>query len=46
MSDHLDTGDLAAGFAKPHDYTVWEDIQGSCSRRCLRRHRFTWSTPT
>ena len=28
MSDHFDTGDAAAGFAKPHEYTVWEDIQG------------------
>ena len=28
MSDHLDTGDVAAGFPKPHEYTVWEDIQG------------------
>ena len=32
MSDHLDTGDVAAGFAKPHDYTVWEDIQGIWAR--------------
>ena len=29
MSDHLDTGDVAAGFPKPYEYTVWEDIQGS-----------------
>ena len=28
MSDNLDTGDVAAGFAEPHEYTVWEDIQG------------------
>ena len=28
MSDNLDTGDVAAGFPKPHEYTVWEDIQG------------------
>jgi cytochrome o ubiquinol oxidase operon protein cyoD len=28
MSDSWDTGDTAAGFAKPHEYTVWEDIQG------------------
>jgi cytochrome o ubiquinol oxidase operon protein cyoD len=28
MSDHLDTGDVAAGFPQPHQYTVWEDVQG------------------
>ena len=28
MSDHLDTGDVAAGFPQPHEYTVWEDVQG------------------
>jgi cytochrome o ubiquinol oxidase subunit IV len=28
MSDNLDTGDVAAGFAEPREYTVWEDIQG------------------
>ena len=28
VSDHLDTGDVAAGFPKPYEYTVWEDIQG------------------
>jgi cytochrome o ubiquinol oxidase subunit IV len=28
MSDHLDTGDVAAGFPEPQEYTVWEDIQG------------------
>jgi cytochrome o ubiquinol oxidase subunit IV len=28
MSDHLDTGDVAAGFPDPHEYTVWQDIQG------------------
>jgi cytochrome o ubiquinol oxidase operon protein cyoD len=28
MSDHLDTGDVAAGFPEPQGYTVWEDIQG------------------
>ena len=28
MSDHLDTGDVAAGFSEPHEYTIWEDIQG------------------
>ena len=28
MSDHLDTGDVPAGFPEPQGYTVWEDIQG------------------
>ena len=28
MSDHLDTGDVAAGFPQPQQYTVWEDFQG------------------
>ena len=28
MSDHLDTGDVAAGFPQPHEYAVWEDVQG------------------
>jgi cytochrome o ubiquinol oxidase subunit IV len=29
MSDHhLDSGDVAAGFPEPQEYTVWEDIQG------------------
>ena len=28
MSDHLDTGDVAAGFPQPQQYTVWEDVQG------------------
>jgi cytochrome o ubiquinol oxidase subunit IV len=28
MSDNLDTGDVAAGFPDPHEYTVWQDIQG------------------
>jgi cytochrome o ubiquinol oxidase subunit IV len=28
MSDRLDTGDVAAGFPQPHEYTVWEDVQG------------------
>jgi len=28
MSDHLDIGDVAAGFPQPHEYTVWEDVQG------------------
>ena len=28
MSDNFDSGDVAAGFAEPHEYTVWEDIQG------------------
>jgi cytochrome o ubiquinol oxidase operon protein cyoD len=28
MSDSRDTGDVAAGFARPHEYTVWEDVQG------------------
>jgi cytochrome o ubiquinol oxidase operon protein cyoD len=28
MSDHLDTGDVAAGFPQPDEYTVWEDVQG------------------
>ena len=28
MSDHLDTGDVAAGFPDPHEYAVWQDIQG------------------
>jgi cytochrome o ubiquinol oxidase subunit IV len=28
MTDHHDTGDVAAGFPEPHEYTVWQDIQG------------------
>jgi cytochrome o ubiquinol oxidase operon protein cyoD len=28
MSGNFDSGDVAAGFAEPHEYTVWEDIQG------------------
>ena len=28
MSDNLDAGDVAAGFAEPHEYTVWQDVQG------------------
>ncbi len=28
MSDHLDTGDIAAGFPDRHEYSVWQDIQG------------------
>ena len=29
MSDNFATqGDVAAGFAEPHKYTVWEDMQG------------------
>jgi cytochrome o ubiquinol oxidase subunit IV len=28
MSDRLDTGDVAAGFPDPHEYSVWQDIQG------------------
>ena len=28
MSDNLDTGDVAAGFPDPHEYAVWQDIQG------------------
>src|SRR5580700_3951198 len=28
MSGNFDTGDVAAGFAEPHEYTVWQDIQG------------------
>jgi cytochrome o ubiquinol oxidase subunit IV len=28
MSDHMDTGDVAAGFPDPHEYAVWQDIQG------------------
>jgi cytochrome o ubiquinol oxidase subunit IV len=28
MSDNLDTGDVAAGFAEPRQHTVWEDVQG------------------
>jgi cytochrome o ubiquinol oxidase subunit IV len=28
MSDNLDAGDVVGGFAEPHEYTVWEDIQG------------------
>ena len=28
MSDRLDTGDVVAGFPQPHEYTVWEDVQG------------------
>jgi cytochrome o ubiquinol oxidase subunit IV len=28
MSDHMDTGDVAAGFPGPHEYTVWQDIRG------------------
>jgi cytochrome o ubiquinol oxidase subunit IV len=28
MSDNLDTGDVAAGFTKPHEYTAWGEIQG------------------
>ena len=27
MSDNPDTGDVAAGFPDPHEYTVWQDIQ-------------------
>jgi cytochrome o ubiquinol oxidase operon protein cyoD len=28
MSDNLDTGDVAAGFSEPHEYTLWGEIQG------------------
>jgi cytochrome o ubiquinol oxidase subunit IV len=28
MSDNLDAGDVAAGFPEPHEYTVWQDVQG------------------
>jgi cytochrome o ubiquinol oxidase operon protein cyoD len=28
MSDNRDTGDVAAGFPDPGEYTVWQDIQG------------------
>jgi cytochrome o ubiquinol oxidase subunit IV len=28
MTDQQDTGDVAAGFPEPHEYTVWQDIQG------------------
>ena len=50
MSDHLDTGDVAAGFPDPHEYTVWEDIQGYLLglvlAACSRPPPFTWSTRT
>ena len=28
MSDHMDTGDVAAGFPDPREYAAWQDIQG------------------
>ena len=49
MSDNLDTGDVAAGFPDPHEYAVWQDIQGYLLglvlATCSRSRPSTRSTP-